>query len=107
VTSLALTRRGGYDERGRRIFSNGMYDALRAQHAIFDCRRPRDRADHVRLLLGAEVRFDGGFLVALGITSAVALQHAGHGPCGTDTCDAWMTPGDLLLVGRVGVGYAF
>ena len=58
-------------------------------------------------VLGAEVRFNGGFLVALGITGAVALQHAGHGPCGTDTCNAWMIPGDLLLVGRVGVGYAF
>jgi len=58
-------------------------------------------------VLGGEIRFDGGFLVALGITSAVALQHAGHGPCGTDTCNAWMVPGDLLLVGRVGVGYAF
>lgn len=58
-------------------------------------------------VLGADVRFDGGFLVAFEITSAVALQHSGHGPCGTDTCNAWMTPGDLLLVGRVGVGYEF
>jgi len=60
-----------------------------------------------QVVLGGEVRFEGGFLVALGITSAVGLQHAGHGPCGTDTCVAWMTPGDLLFVGRVGLGYAF
>lgn len=58
-------------------------------------------------VVGGEIRLGGGALVALGITSAVALQHAGHGPCGVDTCNAWMTPGDLLLVGRVGVGYAF
>ena len=58
-------------------------------------------------VLGGEVRFDGGFLVALEFTSAVALQHAGQEGCGVDTCNAWMVPGDLLFVGRLGLGYAF
>ena len=51
--------------------------------------------------------FDGGFLLALGFTSAVALQDAGHGPCGIDSCNAWMVRGDILLVARLGPGYAF
>jgi hypothetical protein len=57
--------------------------------------------------LGGELRFENGLLVATGITGAVALHHAGSGHCGADTCDASMSPGDLLFEGRVGVGFAF
>jgi hypothetical protein len=38
---------------------------------------------------------------------AVALNHAGVMSCGTDTCTAYLKPGDLVAGLRVGLGYAF
>jgi hypothetical protein len=54
-----------------------------------------------------EVRFEGGFLLAAGAQIAWSLQSAGTMRCGADTCDAWAEPGDRIITGRVGLGWAF
>jgi hypothetical protein len=52
-----------------------------------------------------EVRSRIGFALVLGPKLAVALNHAGGGPCGVDTCGVDVPPGSFLLLLRLGLGF--
>lgn len=52
-----------------------------------------------------EVRSHFGFAMVLGPKLAVALNHAGDGKCGVDTCDVDVPPGSYLLLLRLGLGF--
>jgi hypothetical protein len=46
-------------------------------------------------------------VLSFGPAVAVAVTHAGVPGCGTDTCNAWVVPGDSLVTLRLGVGLSF
>ena len=52
-----------------------------------------------------EVRSNAGFVFALSLKLAVALGHAGSPSCGVYTCEAYVVPGDRVLLLRAGVGF--
>ncbi len=52
-----------------------------------------------------QVALGSTFILSAGADMAIAVQRSGGPSCGVDTCDAYLSPGDHILVFRTGLGF--